>query len=229
MSSSFFKYWAIAATAIALVLLGYLIGQHTAQSPEVLAESVQSQPAGVAGPHREPAESGTSAATNEGGAVVDQLPPYIIPDAFLALPSEWRTPLSEDHFDGYAILFDPPRREVIIEKCQHRGYFDTASGQPVPMGWEFCDNLLWGQLLELDEHSARVGSRRGELIDMSLSLSNENGVSQLALTFPGHQMNLVPGSKNDLLQAMENTALIQEQKRLVFEFQKAVEQKQRQE
>ena len=34
MSSGFVKYWAVGATAIALVLLGILIGQRLGQTPE---------------------------------------------------------------------------------------------------------------------------------------------------------------------------------------------------
>ena len=56
---------------------------------------------------------------------------------------------------------------------------------------------------------------------MTLSLSNQDGQSQLVISFPDHQMTLVPGSKNDLFQAMEKTAAVTEQKRLKFKFQEA--------
>ena len=70
----------------------------------------------------------------------------------------------------------------------------------------------------MDEHLARVQARSGEQLDLSLSLTAEDGQSQLALSFPGHQMNLVPGSKNDLFQAMDRSPTMVEQKKQRFEY-----------
>lgn len=235
MSSSFIKYWAIAATAIALVLFGILIGQRVYQKPQ--SQTLVDQAAGVEKAHgsdeknrtgttgRQGDNIGTGTTSTEGQNAGDEPKPFVIPTAFTSLPSEWHTVLTDDGFDGYAILFDPPRREVIIEQCRHPGYFNTETGQSLPRGLEFCTNVLWGEMQTMDESSAQVKSRNGELLDMTLSLSSEDGQSQLAVSFPGHQMNLVPGSKNDLFQAMDNTTVMSEQKRLNFEFQEAEHQK----
>jgi hypothetical protein len=151
----------------------------------------------------------------------------VIPEAFVSLPSEWRTEFHDSDYHGYAILFDPPRREVIIEKCFHPGHFDQDTGQPIADGWEFCDNVLWGQLESLDEHSAHVRARDGTQLDLDLALSDANGQTHLALSFPGHQMELIPGSKNDLFQAMDQSPQMAEQRKQKFEFMMNAEEERR--
>lgn len=229
MSSNIAKNWAVAATAIALVLLGVVIGQRTGRdvdsAQDILTTPATGQVAENAG-HPAP---GASAPTSTDAESDNQPAPYVIPDAFVSLPSEWRTAYDEGDYHGYAILFDPPRREVIIEKCFHPGHFSQETGQPVPEGWEFCDNVLWGQLVSLDEHTAHVQARNGTQLDLTLSLDNEDGQSHLALSFPGHSMDLIPGSKNDLFQAMDKSPEMTEQRRQAFEFGvKAEEQLRRQ-
>lgn len=212
MSNSLSKNWAIAATAIALVLLGIVIGQRTGQvaspSPEVTDTPVTGSVTENAG---QPSASTGPMSTEPGGS--NEPAVFVIPEVFGSIPSEWRTAHDEGVYDGYAILFDPPRHEVIIEDCFHPGHFNAETGQPVADGWEFCDIVLWGELLSLDENSADVLARNGTRLTLSLSLDNEGGESQLALSFPGHQMTLIPGSKNDLFQAMDQSPEIAEQRR----------------
>ena len=219
------RNWAVAATAIALVLLGVLIGQRLSQPTKPDAKINDSQEVNSA--------SNAEINSNVDGTVGSEREPikkpeaFIIPAAFTSIPSEWHTVIIENGFDGYAILFNPTRREVIIEKCRHPGYFDLETGQPFPEGVNFCTNVLWGQLLVMDERSAKVQARSGGQLELSLSLTAEDGQSQLALSFPGHQMKLVPGSKNDLFQAMERSPTMVEQKKQKFEFFEAKRQKDR--
>ena len=228
MDNSYVRYWAIAASAIALVLLGILIGQrfgHTPDSGPVIDKGHATELTG--GTEVKTSTNGTSnsdGATSSDGGPIDEPESFVIPTAFTSIPSEWHTIIIEDSFDGYAILFDPPRREVIIEKCRHPGYFDPEAGQPLPEGVEFCTNVLWGQLLAMDEHSASVHARNGKQLELNLSLTTEDGQSQIALSFPGHQMNLVPGSKNDLFQALDRKPVMVEQKKQKFAFQEAEHQ-----
>jgi hypothetical protein len=217
MSSNLSRNWAIAASAIALVLLGVVIGQYTSRksNPEPVTASVP-QPAPVSGnTFRADVREVTTDTEGEGG---DGPAPFVIPEAFVSLPSEWRTEFEDGDYHGYAILFDPPRREVIIEKCFHPGHFDQDTGQPISDGWEFCDSVLWGQLESLDEHSAHVRARDGAQLDLDLALSDADGQTHLALSFPGHQMELIPGSKNDLFQAMDQSPQMAEQRKQKFEF-----------
>lgn len=226
MSSGFVKYWALCTTAIALVLLGILIGQRLGQPPE--PEALIDDDRGTELAEAADVYSNNDRTTGSGGESLKEPETFIIPAVFTSIPSEWHTIINEDSFDGYAILFDPPHREVIIEKCRHPGYFDPETDRPLPQGVEFCTNVLWGQLLAMDEHSAMVQARSGKKLELSLSLTTEDGQPQLALSFPDHQMNLVPGSKNDLFQTLDRKPVMVEQKQQKFEFQEAEHQKRRQ-
>ena len=77
----------------------------------------------------------------------------------------------------------------------------------------------------MNESSAWVKFRDGRTLDLSMSLSNEDGQSQLAKFFPDHQVTLVPGSRNDLFQAMDNLTVMLKQRRLKFEFEEDEYQK----
>ena len=229
MSSNLTKYWAIAATAIVLVLLGVLIGQRFGRQPVIdsalpmsMAENSETQ-GGTEG-RTSPGETSST----ESGSSEDSVP-FVIPETFTSLPSEWHTVFIENNFEGYAILFDPLRREVIIEQCRHPGYFDPSIGQPLPEDREFCANVLWGQLLNMDENSAHVRARKGNELDLALELTSDFGRSRLSVSFPDHQMVLVPGSKNDLFQGMDNTPVMTEQKRQKFAFLEAQRQQLKQE
>ena len=220
MSDSFVKNWAMAVTVIALVLMGVLIGQRIGPTQ---------------GPGSDADEDATTGLVQSAGErtitsneIQEEKKSYEIPAKFTSIPSEWQTVLTENNFSGYAILFNPARQEVIIEECHHPGYFDSSIGQPIPQGQAFCSNVLWGQLQTLNEHSALVLARNGQQLELTLLLTSENGQSQLALSFPGHLMELVPGSKNDLFQAMDSTSVMIDQKRQQFEFQEAQYQQRRQ-
>jgi hypothetical protein len=226
MSISFIKSWAIIASAFALILLGVLIGQRLGQAPD--AETVTEKARATELTAGTDINTNTDGTSSTDGGPGDEPVAFLIPAAFTSIPSEWHTIIKEDSFDGYAILFDPPRREVIIEKCRHPGYFDPESGQPLPEGMEFCTNVLWGQILVMDEQSAVVQARNGEQLKLTLSLTAKDEQSHLALSFPGHQMNLVPGSKNDLFQALERNPVMVKQKQQKIDFWEADYQKRRQ-
>jgi hypothetical protein len=226
MSDSFVRNWATAATAVVLVLLGILIGQRLGQVPAVGSDVERAPTTGIS--ENTSARTATGEMAGTEGKTISKPVRFVIPDAFTSLPSEWRSLLTEDSFGGYAILFDPPRREIIIEQCRHPGYFNPNTGQPVPDGIEFCVNVLWGQLLSLDESSAQVMARDGNQLDLSLALTREGDQSHLGLSFPDHQMKLVPGSKNDLFQDMDTIPVMVEQKRRKFKFFEAEYQQRRQ-
>ncbi len=114
MGNKFLVGWAVAASALALLLLGILIGR---------SSGTETVPLRAPGGY-DASSTDTGMAANATAAVE---PDYIVPDVFKGLPSEWRTATDGDTFDGYAILFDPRRREVIVEQCLHRGYL-TGDG-----------------------------------------------------------------------------------------------------
>lgn len=212
---SFFKRWAIVATALTLVLAGILIGQQIgerrAQARHMAAEGT---PKSRLGPVAE-----NNVTTNQNGASPET---FNIPDTFNAMPSEWRTAPADGDFSGYAALFDPQRREVIVEQCRHPGYIDPRSGEPLDTtGTEFCTPVLWATLEPLDEHSARARDRSGESVDLALAYSGADQQPQLAMEFKGHQVTLVTGSKNDLFQEMERSPEMMAQKQRNMELMQA--------
>jgi len=212
---NFFKRWAIVATALVLVLAGILIGQQIgerrAQARHMAAEDT---PRWQLSPVAE-----NSVTTGQDGASPET---YNIPDNFDAMPSEWRTASADGDFSGYAALFDPQRREVIVEQCRHPGYIDPASGQPLDTtGTEFCTPVLWATLESLDERSARARDRNGESVDLALDYSGADQHPQLTLEFKGHQVTLVTGSKNDLFQEMERSPEMMAQKQRKMDLMQA--------
>ncbi|NND59983.1 MAG: hypothetical protein HKN49_06905 [Gammaproteobacteria bacterium] len=187
MNQKFLLAWAVAATALALVSLGFALGR-AGSNPAVDPPMLNADPtmSTMAGPDAESHPADT----------------YSVPDALAELPGEWRTQF-DDEYGGYAILFDPGRRELIVEQCAHPGYIDRT-GAPVELGWEFCESVLWGTLATLDSDGALVRDRRRGSVEVELSLSGGDP-PKLSLAFADHDMVLIPGSKNDLFQAIDRS------------------------
>ena len=208
---NFFKHWAILATALALVLAGILIGQQIGER--------RTQPGQTDADHRpqrQPDQVVDNSLTSGQNGVSPET--YNIPDSFDEMPSEWRTAPANGDFSGYAALFDPQRREVIVEQCRHPGYMDPRSGQPLETtGIEFCVPVLWATLESLDERSARARDRSGESVDLALNYSGIDTQPQLTMEFKGHKVTLVTGSKNDLFQEMERSPEMMAQRQRKWE------------
>lgn len=196
-SGKFLKIWAAAATGVALLLAGFVAGTWNGGRQAV-------GPAQVS--YSQPTDPNASRATN------DAIAPYVVPDAFADLPAEWHTPFDGTKLDGYAIAFDPHRRQVIVEQCRHRGYVDSRTGDIVQPGWEFCDNVLRATLARLDAQSATAIGPAQEPVELALALEGAENEPRLALSFPGHRMVLQPGSKNDLYQAMDRSPRMRQEK-----------------
>lgn len=212
MNQKLLIVWALSATALALVFLGYAIGKTTEADKRLSASAAY-------GSHL--------ADTSGGEPQVELVDPYVVPAVLDGMPSEWRSPFDGKNFHGYAILFDPMRREVIVEKCRHPGYFDERKGVAVDGGWDFCNNVLWGSLVRIDEFSATAVNRAGQELELELTLDGEGDERRLSLSFPGHAMVLQAGSKNDLLQALEFAPQMQKQKDRLMKTIVAQEQAQR--
>lgn len=200
MSQKILLGWAITATVLMVLAVGYAFGKNADRS----SPAVVSQPV-----YR------VSEASTDGRHVGDEVPQaesYVIPDVYAAMPTEWRSDNDGTSRDGYAILLDPVRRELIVEKCHHAGYFDFKSGQSIEQNSEFCDVVLWSTLAMLAPENASAVSRDGRHVDVALVVNNDGAEPVLSLSFGDHQMELVAGSKNDLLQIMESLPAIQKQK-----------------
>ena len=203
MNQKYLIGWAIATTALSLFLLGILVGRSTGdEGTAATAEGAYA---------RFDTDTSLPAANVEAAA-----PAVIVPAGFDGLPREWRTDPDKETFDGYAIWFDPRRGEVIVEQCLHRGYL-TEDGAPLTTKYEFCEGVLWASILDMSDTGATVRTRTGEIAELNLELAEGADQETLSLSFPGHEMVLIPGSKNDLLQAMDNTPRMIREKQQQFE------------
>lgn len=196
--------WALSATALALLFLGFAVGKRSA-----LVDARAANQAPYASTQSTLAPG--AAHTNDAASANLPANPYVIPDAFANLPAEWHSVTNGEAVRGYAILLDVQRREAIVEKCHHRGYVDQRSGKIIEPGWEFCDNVLWGTLTRIDERSA-TAMQAGKPVELTLELGGARDAPRLSLSFADHTMILKPGSKNDYLQALESTPQIRQQK-----------------
>ncbi len=201
--------WALGATIIALVLLGFLLGQQMDRSSAGNQASTK------------PPNPANSISRREGGFDTEAKLPTgqnlpdspAISNATLTWPTQWRSQTDGDLYHGYAILLDPGRQQVIVEQCQHRGFFDDVADKPIDVEHQFCDSVLHGQLTELTQTHGVALQRDGTPVELSLALDGNKQPLKMSLSFPGHTMDLIPGSKNDLRQAMVNTPEMTEQKR----------------
>ncbi len=206
MSNGFLKVWAFLATAVALVLLGIVIGRHTEKSAPVDYHFASGAP-------------GVSAATDSRDPTTAPVAPYSVPGNFVGLKTQWRSALNNEALNGYAILFDPERREVILEYCLHPGYFNAKLEQPIYSESDFCQTVLWGTLVELSETVAKAVDRQGNAQKLTLRLNKNGPDSRLEISFDEHELDLVYGSKNDLFQLVEQSEAIREQKQQRFAFE----------
>jgi hypothetical protein len=183
------KAAAIFFALLSAALLGYIFATQTDEEPMAPAP----QPAGA------PLRAEQSASDP-----VDT--PFAVPLELRGLPTEWVSAASGDDHKGHAALLDlEGRRELIIEACEHRGYFDTAAGEPRPEDWSFCEPVVWGRVLAIEPGALVVRSRDGSELDASIEVSRAEDGPRIALTISDRNLDLVPGSKNDLYQRMDQT------------------------
>ncbi|MFK8014486.1 MAG: hypothetical protein AB8G17_03440 [Gammaproteobacteria bacterium] len=188
--------WAGTATLIAVGALGYIAGKAADADPAPSRYSVshvQTQPSKAEDPAREVPT------------------PYVIPDHFANLPTEWRTAVTPSAV-GYAALFDPQRRELIVEQCEHPGYKLNASGEALPITNDICQPVLWSKIATLDDTEALVIHRGGGADRIEIELVNAQDKRTLQVRFADQAVTMIPGSKNDLVVAMEQTPTITRQK-----------------
>ncbi|MFK8032165.1 MAG: hypothetical protein AB8G18_18185 [Gammaproteobacteria bacterium] len=205
------KTWAIVATALALVLLGIVIGRHTEPVPTVIAEA--------------PVEYETDTQTSTEPGRSREVEVYRIPVQFNGIKSEWRSEVEraglsgDEQLSGYSALFDPERRQVIVEECRHAGYFDQNTGKPIDgASVDFCTVIMKGRLTQLTERSAVVETGINESIDVSLELDQSDEQPQLSMVLNERRIELIPGSRNDLYQLMDVSPKIKAQKSLLYDY-----------
>ncbi|MFK8029011.1 MAG: hypothetical protein AB8G18_02120 [Gammaproteobacteria bacterium] len=200
MSSRGTTIWAVCATVVAVIAvgtLGFVAGKNSSTTVSVTAGDASSMP--------------THLATQSGVEERDIAPKYTVPLQFASLPDQWRTPVQNSP-KGYAALFDPKRRELIVEQCEHPGFQIDENGRPQDITRGSCVPILWSSISTLTETIAVVRNRDGNTEQIELAIAELDGSSTLSLGFSGHRMTMIPGSRNDLVLAMENTPDIAKQK-----------------
>jgi hypothetical protein len=196
MSQRILLMWAVLATVIAVAMTGFVVGK----SVGIRSASSDEARAATEMPY----------STQPSGAD-EALPAFAMPDMFAGAPREWRSAVNKG-VDGYVVLFDAEAREIIVEKCQHAGYPSDANS-PI-MDQEFCTGVLSGWLAALTETEAIVQDRaRGSNVTVRLKARLAGDKPTLRLRFADHDAALVPGTKNEWLQAVERQPSIVEQKK----------------
>lgn len=187
--------WALGATIVAVGAVGYILGKQ------------------AGGGARERVAPASAATTTEPGADArTALPAYQVPDAFEGIATEWRT-VVDNSLSGHSVLFDPDRRRFIAERCEHHGY---ASAAAVDAAIAPCKTLLKGTLNSLATDQATLLSRSGDPVSVKLSLDQDNDTPSLRLRFDDHDIRLVPGRRNDLMQDIEALPQVQKNKHEYF-------------
>lgn len=197
MKQSALVVWAVSATAVAVAAvggLGYLMGQRLShQSASTIPVAAQGVP--MTDPSR-PAEA--------------RAPAYTVPEEFSDAPTQWRTEVGSKPA-AYAALFDPSRRELIVEHCKHPGY-DVEGGRNLVQDGEVCARVLTARLASLTREQAVALDRDGQRVDVRIDASLAEQTPSLRLRFGDHDVDMVPGTRNDMFQALERIPAIATQK-----------------
>jgi hypothetical protein len=189
-SSRFIRVWALASTALCVVLVGYIVASHW-----------------------------SSVASDDGPAAAAPLAIAPIPQAWRDLPSEWMSQTTEPDHTGHVVLLDlAANREVIVERCRHRGYFDRLRGQPREADWSFCEPIVRGHIESVDRDGFALRRTDGRVAHVGISVERGSTVPRLILAFEGVRLALAPGTKNELYQQMESSPDIREEREALLEF-----------
>lgn len=195
--------WALSTTGIALVLLGMLLGKSMGSKVDTV-------------PYVSSTEPGAPIATD----------PYEVPTWLLDAPMEWHSEVDQQA-TGVAIRLDYQRRELLIDECQHSGFFDRQKNRPREQSGLRCARVLTGTLIEFGDSEVLVQTRQGEEQRVGLRPVNEEDRARLEITLDGVSVKLIPGQTNDLNQSIERLAHMVEERELLASFMLQAEQQQR--
>ena len=202
MASRALTIWAVTASVVAVAAvgtLGYVLGQRSV-------------------PTAAPMLAAASAVNTDPTAAAVAAPPaYSVPEMFAGVPTQWRSNVGEMPA-AYAALFDPQRRQVIVEHCRHPGYDPDDRDALAGVG-NMCSPVLRAQIAELTDTLAIGRARDGQRIEVRIDASLQQSPPRLRLRFDHHDADLQPGSKNDLVQALESIPAIAQQKNLYMQAQ----------
>ncbi|MEK6624939.1 MAG: hypothetical protein AABY86_08225, partial [Bdellovibrionota bacterium] len=128
---------------------------------------------------------------------------------------------------GYSLLFDlAETKKLILEKCTALIYLDTVTKKAIPprpsAGDDFCIPLVWNEIIDVNDESVIVkNEKQGTEVILPFTISVKNARIQ----FNGVEINLVPGSRNDLLQKIEALESVRKEKDEALTQMRSVEPK----
>ncbi len=212
-----YRVWAIASSTLCVALVGYIIASHVeeSRSENLRTEALASERQAL-----------TEAAGPEATSPSDRpaAPPPAtpsLPEGLRDLESEWISAADGPGNSGHAILIDlERRRELIVERCRHGGYFDEERQVPKPPDWR-CETIVAGRVAGIEGSTFTVLGRHRGASRVSVARSGRGSSARLELTIDGDRISLAPGSKNDLLQRFERKPEIKVSKQRMFEYEAA--------
>ncbi|MFK8032401.1 MAG: hypothetical protein AB8G18_19430 [Gammaproteobacteria bacterium] len=199
MSQRAIVAWAVSASVIAVGAvgtLGYLYGKNSVSD----------------GAHSTQTRHASEQLYASDGVAREATVAFKVPESMMGMEQEWRS-VTVDTIEGYAILFAPESRQLIVEHCRYDRYQLDDNGRPVESYDDFCSEALRGTWETLSETEGVVRSANGSTTELTLDAKLGQESPSLEIRFTDHHLALSPGSKNDLVQAFEQLPAVKERKR----------------
>ena len=178
--------WALGATLVAVSAVSFILGKAVAEAPSIHTPVAQDE--------RSRSDAAPAATRSR----------YAVPESWRSLPTEWRSRVV-DAPDGFAALFDPTQRRLIVERCAHHAYFSRED-----MNDDLCTPLASGVLQSLGDTRATLRDRAGQQIDVRVAVDDQSEPPVLRLEIRDEHIEMIPGSRHDLYQAFEALPTVRE-------------------
>ena len=87
-------------------------------------------------------------------------------------------------------------------------YLDPKTRKPIPPrpaeGNDFCVPILWNEIVDIDDHHIVIrDEKQGKTLSFPFKISEKKA----QIKVDGLEVNLIPGTRNDLLQRMNHSSL----------------------
>ncbi len=127
-------------------------------------------------------------------------------EKYAKFPTSWMSDkLDSSKKQGYALFLDlASSKKMIFERCTALVYLDPKTKQPVSPhpaeGNDFCVPVVWNEIIDMDDNTIFVKDKeKGTKLSIPFKIS----ANSARIKVNGVEINLIPGSRNDLLQKIE--------------------------
>jgi hypothetical protein len=190
-----YRMWAVASSMLCAGLIAYVLIAKASESPSVVAAPPPVSKLNL--------NASTDPTVGREPATHSTLPPEL-----QGLTTEWISATEDRDGKVFAALIDfEQRREVILESCQHQGYFDDERREPLKAGWQ-CERALMGKITGVRAGQMALVVPTGSPLSIGIARTGAPSEPHLQLSFGEQRIDLIPGSKNDLLQRYEQSLAI---------------------